>query len=94
MECAGIPVDAHATNDSMRIGARRRAAKAAQVRQTIRSTLDTYMLRRRSRAGIRPGGHTDSSMNQKSPPSFAPCAHPPPSLLAARGIAADGSRLA
>lgn len=56
MECAGIPVDAHATNDSMRIGARRRTAKAAQVRQTIRSTLDTYMLRRRSRAGIRPGG--------------------------------------
>lgn len=56
MECTGIPVDAHATNDSMRIGARRRTAKAAQVRQTIRSTHDTYLLRRRSRAGIRPGG--------------------------------------
>lgn len=36
----------------------------------------------------------DSSMNQNPPPPSAPRPRPPPLLLAARGIAADGSRLA
>ncbi|ABB08061.1 hypothetical protein Bcep18194_A4465 [Burkholderia lata] len=54
MERSGNSADAHATNDAMRISAQRRAAKAAQVRQTIRSTHDACGLRHRSRAGIRP----------------------------------------
>ncbi|MDN7489643.1 MULTISPECIES: hypothetical protein [Burkholderia] len=53
MKHTGTPADAHVTHDAMRIPARHRTAKAAQVRQTIRSTHDTSMPRRRSSAGIR-----------------------------------------
>lgn len=54
MKRTGIPACAHATNSAMPITARRRTAEAVQVPQTIRSTHDTHMLRRRSHAGIRP----------------------------------------
>ncbi|HIH2745962.1 MULTISPECIES: hypothetical protein [Burkholderia] len=42
MQRTGIPADAHATNDAMRITEQGRAAEVAQVRQTIRSTHDAY----------------------------------------------------
>ncbi|VWB92745.1 hypothetical protein BLA13014_04315 [Burkholderia aenigmatica] len=93
MEHSDIPADAHATNDAMHVTAHSRAAEVAQVRQTIRSTHDAYGPRRRSRSGIRPV-HADSSMNQNPPPPSAPSIRTPPPPLAARGISADGSRLA
>ncbi|WP_175972066.1 hypothetical protein [Burkholderia sp. BCC0322] len=54
MERIGIQADALATNDAVHITAQSRAAKAAPVRQTIRSMHDACGQRRQSCTGIRP----------------------------------------